>query len=168
MKSIACPTVSGDEQGDVVVLAGEEPLHGGEQTIPNFRHGSVSGGRELRYRSCVLATGAEPTRLPVPGADHPAVRVIRTLDHVRELIRRLGDGDPVVVIGSGFIGCEIAASLRMRGHRVELVSDETAPNVARLGGEAACVLARWLQEQGVSLHLGNAVERIERSAARSE
>ena len=46
---------------------------------------ALSGGRELRYRSCVLATGAEPTRLPIPGADHPAVRVIRTLDHVREL-----------------------------------------------------------------------------------
>ena len=67
------------------------------------------------------------------------------------------------MIGSGFIGCEIAASLRMRGHRVDLVSDETAPNVARLGDEAAAVLARWLQEQGVSLHLGTAVERIERS-----
>ena len=111
----------------------------------------------------MLATGAEPTRLPVPGADDPAVRVLRTLDHLRELQQRLGRGESAIVIGSGFIGCEIAASLRMRGHRVELVSDEAAPNVARLGDEAAAVLARWLQEQGVALHLGTAVERIERS-----
>ena len=55
---------------------------------------ALSGGRELRYRSCVLATGAEPTRLPIPGADHPAVRVIRTLDHVRELTARLGTETP--------------------------------------------------------------------------
>jgi NADPH-dependent 2,4-dienoyl-CoA reductase/sulfur reductase-like enzyme len=124
----------------------------------------LSGGRELEYRHCVLATGAEPTRLPVPGADDPAVRVVRTLDHLRELQRRIGRGESAVVVGSGFIGCEIAASLRMRGHRVELVSDESAPNVARLGDEAAGVLASWLEEQGVSLHLGAAVERIQRTA----
>jgi 3-phenylpropionate/trans-cinnamate dioxygenase ferredoxin reductase subunit len=124
----------------------------------------LSGGRELEYRRCVLATGAEPTRLPVQGADDPAVRVLRTLDHLRELQQRLGRGESAVVIGSGFIGCEIAASLRMRGHSVELVSDETAPNVARLGGDAAAALAGWLQEQGVSLHLGIAVERIRRTA----
>ena len=124
----------------------------------------LSGGRELAYDQLVLATGAEPTRLPVPGADDPAVRVLRTLDHLRELQQRLGRGESAIVIGSGFIGCEIAASLRMRGHRVELVSDEAAPNVARLGDEAAAALAHWLQEQGVVLHLGTAVERIERSA----
>jgi NADPH-dependent 2,4-dienoyl-CoA reductase/sulfur reductase-like enzyme len=124
----------------------------------------LSGGRELKYRQCVLATGAEPTRLPVPGADDPAVRVLRTLDHLRELQQRLCRGESAVVIGSGFIGCEIAASLRMRGHSVELVSDEAAPNVARLGDDAAAVLAGWLEEQGVSLHLGTAVERIRRAA----
>jgi NADPH-dependent 2,4-dienoyl-CoA reductase/sulfur reductase-like enzyme len=126
----------------------------------------LSGGRELAYDQLVLATGAEPTRLPVPGADDPAVRVLRTLDHLRELQQRLGRGESAIVIGSGFIGCEIAASLRMRGHPVELVSDEAAPNVARLGDEAAATLARWLQEQGVALHLGTAVERIERSAGK--
>ena len=85
---------------------------------------ALSGGRELAYDQLVLATGAEPTRLPVPGADDPAVRVLRTLDHLRELQQRLGHGESAIVIGSGFIGCEIAASLRMRGHAVELVSDE--------------------------------------------
>jgi NADPH-dependent 2,4-dienoyl-CoA reductase/sulfur reductase-like enzyme len=124
----------------------------------------LSGGRELRYGQLVLATGAEPTRLPVPGADDPGVRVLRTLDHLRELQRRLSRGESVIVIGSGFIGCEIGASLRMRGHRVKLVSDESAPNVARLGDEAAAVLTRWLEEQGVSLHLDTAVERIQRAA----
>jgi NADPH-dependent 2,4-dienoyl-CoA reductase/sulfur reductase-like enzyme len=124
----------------------------------------LSGGRKLEYGQCVLATGAEPTRLPVDGADDPAVRVLRTLDHLRELQQRLGPDASAIVIGSGFIGCEIAASLRMRGHRVELVSDESAPNVARLGDEAAAVLAAWLQEQDVGLQLGAAVQRIRRRA----
>ncbi|MGZ4198088.1 MAG: NAD(P)/FAD-dependent oxidoreductase [Solirubrobacteraceae bacterium] len=125
----------------------------------------LSGGRELEYCQCVLATGAEPTRLPVQGADDPAVRVLRTLDHLRELQQRLRPGASAIVIGSGFIGCEIAASLRMRGHHVELVSDESAPNAARLGDEAAAVLVGWLQEQGVVLSLGAAVERIRRTAS---
>lgn len=129
---------------------------------------ALSGGRSLEFRQCVLTTGAEPTRLPVPGADDPAVRVVRSLDHLHELQQRLRHGGTAVVIGSGFIGCEIAASLRMRGHAVELVSDESAPNVARLGDEAAGVLAGWLEENGVSLHLGSAVERIERVASSCE
>jgi len=127
---------------------------------PTERIVSLSGGRGLRYRSCVLATGAEPTRLPVPGADHPAVRVIRTLDHVRELTSRLDDGDPVVVIGSGFIGCEIAASLKRRGHEVTLVSGEDEPNAARLGPEAAAEIRRWLESDGVELSLGAQVDEI--------
>jgi 3-phenylpropionate/trans-cinnamate dioxygenase ferredoxin reductase component len=121
---------------------------------------SLSGGRELHYRSCVLATGAEPTRLPVPGADHPAVRVVRTLDHVRELTARLADGDAVVVIGSGFIGCEIAASLRRRGQRVTLISDEQEPNAARLDLEAARRIHSWLEQEGVGVSLGTEVDEI--------
>jgi 3-phenylpropionate/trans-cinnamate dioxygenase ferredoxin reductase component len=131
---------------------------------PDERAVALSGGRELRYGSCVLATGAEPTRLPVPGADHPSVRVIRTLDHVRELTSRLRAGDPVVVIGSGFIGCEIAASLRRRGQDVTLVSDEFEPNVARLDTEPAERIHGWLDEEGIHLHLGTEVEEISATA----
>jgi 3-phenylpropionate/trans-cinnamate dioxygenase ferredoxin reductase subunit len=122
----------------------------------------LSGGRCLRYRACVLATGAEPRRLAITGADDPAVRVVRTLGQVRELQARLLTGGPVVVVGSGFVGCEIAASLTMRGHRVSLVSNELSPNVTRLGADAAAAIAGWLQELGVTLMLGSAVERIER------
>jgi 3-phenylpropionate/trans-cinnamate dioxygenase ferredoxin reductase component len=130
-------------------------LDPGERTV------ELSGARRLPYASCLLATGAEPTRLPIPGADHPRVRVVRTADHVRELLERLTDGARVTVIGSGFIGCEIAASLRMRGHLVELVSDETAPNAARLGDEAAAIIREWLRDDGVTLQLGTPVDRIE-------
>ncbi len=127
---------------------------------PQARTVTLSGGRRLSYAGCVLATGAEPTRLPVPGADDPAVRVVRTIADLRELLRRLSDGAPLVVVGSGFIGCEIAASLRLRGHPVALVSDEPAPNLARLGADAAAQLRGWLQDAGVELLLGRGVEEI--------
>ncbi|MFZ0041718.1 MAG: FAD-dependent oxidoreductase [Solirubrobacteraceae bacterium] len=126
------------------------------------RRVTLSGGRELSYSSCVLATGAEPKRLPVPGADDPAVRVMRSLDDFRELEHRLHPPCEAVVIGSGFIGCEIAASLRRRGHDVTLFSDEPAPNCRRLGTEVGRELERWLREEQVTLHLGVEVDSIER------
>jgi len=121
---------------------------------------ALSGGRHIAYGQCVLTAGAEPTRLPVPGSDHPRVRVVRTLDHMRELHRSVTPGEPVAVIGSGFIGCEISSSLRMRGHPVALVSDEAAPNARRLGAEAGAAIRDWLAHDDVDLHLGAAVERI--------
>ena len=129
---------------------------------PGAHRVTLSGGRTLTYGRCVLATGAEPTRLPVPGSDDPAVRVMRSLDDLRELRSRLRPGAAVIVIGSGFIGCEIAASLRRRGHPVALVSDEPSPNCGRLGEEAGARIAAWLEEEGVVLHLGAAVDGIER------
>jgi len=130
------------------------------------REVTLSGGRRLTYGTCLLATGAEPKRLPVPGADDPGVRVVRSLDDVRELLHRLRGGPRAIVIGSGFIGCEIAASLRHVGHPVDLVSDESAPNTTRLGAEAAAELRRWLTEAGVKLHLGAPVESIARRDSR--
>ena len=118
----------------------------------------LSGGRELRYASCLLATGAEPTRLAIPGGDRPWVHVVRTVEHVRRLTARLGEGARVIVIGSGFIGCEIAASLRARGHPVDLVSDEPLPNSGRLGEAQARIMQEWLAEDGVDTHLGAAVQ----------
>jgi 3-phenylpropionate/trans-cinnamate dioxygenase ferredoxin reductase component len=130
---------------------------------PGRRQVLLSGGRELAYVCCVLAAGAEPTRLPVPGADRPWVHVVRTAEHVARLTARLEDGAKVVVIGSGFIGCEIASSLRARGHTVDLVSDEPLPNSARLGETQAEILGDWLAEDGVGTHLGATVERLERA-----
>ncbi|MGI9183686.1 MAG: NAD(P)/FAD-dependent oxidoreductase [Solirubrobacteraceae bacterium] len=130
------------------------------------RRVSLSGGREIAYRTCLLATGAEPTRLPIPGADDPGVRTLRSLEDAHELRARLGVRAAVVVIGSGFIGCEIAASLSMVGHRVTLVSDEPAPNVGRLGEQAAAEIQRWLEALGVSLTVGSGVDAIERTGDR--
>jgi 3-phenylpropionate/trans-cinnamate dioxygenase ferredoxin reductase component len=127
---------------------------------------TLSGGRRLTYSRCLLATGAEPKRLPVPGSDDPAVRVLRSLDDLRELQTRLRWGVEAVVIGSGFIGCEIAASLRRRGHAVSLVSDESSPNCCRLGEAAGERIARWLQDEGVELYLDAPVDGIERHGHR--
>ena len=90
-------------------------------------------GEELSYDVCVLATGSEPIRPPVPGGDDPEILTMRTVENSTRLQDRVGEGDRAVVVGSGFIGCEAAASLSMRGAEVTLASHEQSPQRRRLG-----------------------------------
>ncbi len=114
---------------------------------------------ELGFERCVLATGAQPSRPDLPGADDPALHTIRTPEDADGL-RRLAPGERVVVIGSGFIGCEAAVSLAWRGLEVELVTDEPRPQDARLGEEVGERLAGWLTDAGVSLRLESPVAAL--------
>lgn len=118
---------------------------------------------ELPYDTLVLATGSEPIRIPVPGADDPEVLVMRTLENSVRLAERIEKDGTAVVVGSGFIGCEAAASLAMLGTKVVLVSQEALPQGTRLGEEVGYRIKGWLEERGVELRLGSNVEGIERS-----
>ena len=141
-----------------VTLRRESPV---EALDTRARTVTLAGGETVGYDACVLATGSEPRRLPVPGADHPEVRVLRSLQDARALRERAEGARSAVVVGSGFIGCEAAASLAMRGLRVTLISDEHVPHAARLGAEAGRRIATWLAEHGVALRLGAPVEAIQ-------
>jgi len=121
----------------------------------------LAGGENVPADACVLATGSRPDRLPVPGADHEDVLEMRLLADSERLIERARSAASAVVIGSGFIGCEAAASLAMRGLEVTLVSVEPVPQADRLGVEAGRRIAAWLREAGVTLILGAEVEAIE-------
>ena len=122
---------------------------------------SLDSGEELSYDACVLATGSEPQRPPVPGADGPDLLTMRTLDDADRLRARIGRGLHAVVVGSGFVGCEAAASLAASGSDVTLVTREARPHEARLGAEVGELLTGWLEEAGVGVRLGAEVERIE-------
>jgi 3-phenylpropionate/trans-cinnamate dioxygenase ferredoxin reductase component len=122
----------------------------------------TDAGERFPYDACVLATGSEPIRIPVPGADDPEILVMRTLENSSRLRGRVGEGDRAVVVGSGFIGCEAAASLSMRGAEVTLVSLEEVPQGERLGEEVGGRIRGWLEGYGVDLRLGTALEGITR------
>jgi 3-phenylpropionate/trans-cinnamate dioxygenase ferredoxin reductase subunit len=117
-------------------------------------------GLDVAYERLVLATGSEPA--PFPDAEQDAdVHYLRSLGHGRELARAAESAGTAVVIGSGFIGCEAAASLARRGVRTALVTPEEKPLEARVGSWAGERIAEWLRELGVDLHLGQEVERID-------
>jgi 3-phenylpropionate/trans-cinnamate dioxygenase ferredoxin reductase subunit len=117
-------------------------------------------GQELAYERLVLATGSDPT--PLPGADaEAAVFALRSLEHGRRLVEAVDKAGEAVVVGSGFIGCEAAASLAGRGVRTTLVTPEDAPQAARLGEWAGKRIAEWLTAAGVELRTGVQVEQVE-------
>ena len=118
-------------------------------------------GEELSYDVCVLATGSEPIRPPVPGGDDPEILTMRTVENSTRLQDRVGKGDRAVVVGSGFIGCEAAASLSLRGADVTLVSHEHSPQRVRLGHEVGERIEGWLRDFGVDLRLGTRIEGVE-------
>lgn len=124
-------------------------------------HLAVAGsGRRYRYSRCVLATGARPATPPVPGADDERVHLLRSAVLARVLRSTADIARDAVVVGSGFIGCEVAASLAARGLTVTMLAQEAVPQQQRLGREAGGRIARWLVDMGVR-HVGDAeVEKV--------
>ena len=119
--------------------------------VTAIRPGEVSLRDEaLRFDACVIATGSDPGSGPV----------LRSLADARALRERAANVTRATVVGSGFIGCEAAASLSMRGLDVTLVSDEDIPHETRLGTEAGKRIAGFLEGHGVTLRLGEVVEDL--------
>jgi len=132
---------------------------------PEDRCVRLSGGAgEIAYERCVLATGAQPVRPPIPGAGNDGVHLLRSVTDAMALRDAAKPGTRVLVLGSGFIGCEAAASLRMRGCAVTLVSQEPAPQAARLGAEVAARLGAWLRDAGVDARYGAELTAIDAGA----
>ncbi|ONK14528.1 FAD-dependent oxidoreductase [Streptomyces sp. MP131-18] len=118
----------------------------------------LGDGTRLPYDALLLATGAEPRRLGIPGTDLAGVHHLRRLahsDHLRGVLTsRAGAGEPLVVAGAGWIGLEVAAAARSLGTDVVVVEPGPAPLHAVLGPELGAVLAALHRERGVTFHFG--------------
>jgi NADPH-dependent 2,4-dienoyl-CoA reductase/sulfur reductase-like enzyme/nitrite reductase/ring-hydroxylating ferredoxin subunit len=121
----------------------------------------VIGGGNLTYDRLLLATGAEPVRLPIPGADPPNVHTLRTLTDCRAIIADAGDARSVVIIGASFIGLEAAAALRTRGLEVHVVAPEARPMERVLGPQMGDFIRALHEEHGVVFHLQDTVTAMD-------
>lgn len=126
------------------------------------RNVRLASGDVIPFGALVLATGAEPVRLNIPGAERALV--LRSLDDSRRIVERAGSAKRAVVIGSGFIGLEAAASLRARGLEVHVVGREALPLEHVLGRELGELLRDVHVGKGVQLHLGTTPRAIEEGA----
>src|SRR5712675_2033924 len=120
----------------------------------NAREVELADGSRHHYGALLLATGAEPLRLALPGSDLPQIHYLRTLADSRALIAKAAASRRAIVIGASFIGLEVAASLRARGLEVRVVAPEARPMEAVLGPEVGDLVRRVHEEHGVVFHLG--------------
>ena len=117
-------------------------------------------GAALAYDKLLLATGAEPIKLSVPGSDTAGVMTLRTLADCRALIGRLDGTKRAAVVGASFIGLEVAASLRARNIEVHVIAPEKIPMAKVLGPEMGAFIRALHEEHGVIFHLGETVAAI--------
>lgn len=127
---------------------------------PEVEHLDVAvGSKTIAYGSLVLACGSGPNALPVPGGE--SALQLRSLSDAARLRAAGSEASSAVVIGAGFIGCEAAASLAMRGVKTTLVAPDAAPQTKRLGSEAGARLRAMLDEVGVRYLGGVSVDALD-------
>src|SRR5947207_8779979 len=119
----------------------------------------LSAGTSRSYGALLIATGATPVRLDIPGSDR--ILYLRSLRDCRAIIDRIGKSRNAVIIGASFIGLEVAASLVTRGLKVSVVAPESLPLERVLGAELGGLVKRVHEEKGVTFYLGRTVKTVE-------
>lgn len=133
---------------------------------PQTKKVQLPDGRSLNYGALLLATGAEPVRLEIAGADLSHVYYLRTLADSRRIIDKAKHSNRAVVIGASFIGLEVAASLRKRKLEVSVVGKGTLPLEKVLGRELGNLICQTHEAHGVKFHMGRTPAAIEEQHVR--
>ena len=144
------------EKHDIALITGVEvtAIDSKARTV------DLADGRSIGYEALLLAPGAEPRRLPISGSDLAHVHYLRTLEDSRSIIGALEGTDHAVVIGAGFIGLEVAASLRQREVAVTVVAPEEVPLVPIIGEKLGRFVQELHEEHSVEFRLGHTVTEI--------
>src|SRR5205085_10156973 len=132
---------------------------------PASREVVLGDGERIAFDRLLLAVGAEPRRLDLPGADLEGVHYLRTLADCDALRARLERGGRAAVIGAGWIGAEVAASARQKGLDVTLLEQASLPLERVLGRELGQIYAEVHRDHGVNVLTGVSVERLEGTGA---
>ena len=115
----------------------------------------LADGERIAYDRLLLATGAEPVRLTIPGADQPHVHTLRSLGDCQAIIEGAKAAVRAVVVGASFIGLEVAASLRARKLGVDVVAPDKQPMERILGSDMGNFIRMLHEDHGVHFHLEN-------------
>jgi 3-phenylpropionate/trans-cinnamate dioxygenase ferredoxin reductase component len=129
------------------------------------RRAQLSNGDAIGYDSVILATGSEPRRLDVPGAQLGGMHYLRTVDDSLALSAAIKSATRVAVIGAGWIGSEVAASAKQMGADVVLIEPEEVPLHRVLGSQIGGMFAKLHADNGVALRLGVGAAELRGSAS---
>lgn len=130
------------------------------QQIDRTERAALAGGSLIPFNVALIATGASPRMLEIEGATLPGVHVLRTREHAAAIAASLQAGAHVVIVGGGFIGCEVAASARARGADVTIIEPLPALLARALGEETGEAIAGLHRAQGVTVRTRTGVERF--------
>ena len=144
------------EENDVELRLGERA----ERIDPAARTVVLKGGMEIPYGRVLVATGGRNRRVSVPGSDLAGIHYLRTIEEADLIRDEARPGRRAVVVGAGFIGCEVTASLRGLGVEVEVVEIFDTTLQRALGPELGGVLEAIHRDHGVVFHFGQLVERF--------
>ena len=124
---------------------------------------SIDGSPEVSFDRLLIATGAEPRHLPLPGAELDGIVYLRTIEDSEALGGQLGEGTRVTVVGAGWIGSEVAASARQKGCEVTMIAPEDVPLERVLGKELGTFYLGVHTGEGVNFMAGTGVTGFEGS-----
>ena len=139
-------------------------LRSGEHVVrldPGRRELTLQSDEPLAYDRLLLATGSAPRRLSIPGSELEGVHYLRTFGDSDVLRARLDAGGRLVVIGAGWIGCEVAASARQRGSEVTVIAPHSVPFERVLGSEVGAIYRDIHVNHGVEMLLGTGAAALE-------
>lgn len=128
---------------------------------PGTHHVVTAAGERVGYDRLLVATGAEPRVLPVPGFDLPNVFALRSLSDARAIVAACGNAKTVALVGAGFIGMEAAAALRARGLAVHVIAPDAIPMERVLGPELGGFITALHRDNGVVFHLQSTAEAFD-------
>src|SRR4051794_23298314 len=143
------------DENDITVLLSK----GAHSVNTDAKTVTLSDGSELGYDELVIATGLVPKRIP-SFPNLAGIHVLRSIDESMKLRREAGSARHAVVVGAGFIGCEVAASLRGLGVDVVLVEPQPAPLASVLGEQIGSLVARLHRAEGVDVRCGIGVAEV--------
>jgi len=123
---------------------------------------SLDNGQTLEFDKLLIATGASPVALSIPGADLPGVQSLWTLDHTDRLLAATQslERPRVLMIGAGFIGFIVLNAMHKRGWALTVVEREAHVLPRMLDADAAAIVESWLTNKGIQLHCGTSVQSI--------
>jgi NADPH-dependent 2,4-dienoyl-CoA reductase/sulfur reductase-like enzyme/nitrite reductase/ring-hydroxylating ferredoxin subunit len=122
---------------------------------------ALDDGRTFSFDALLLATGAEPIKLDVPGAAPSQLHYLRSFDDSRAIVAKAQHAKRALVIGTSFIGLEVAASLRTRGLAVHVVGPDKVPLERVMGAEVGALVRTVHEEHGVTFHMGTTVAQVD-------
>ncbi|MFL5796958.1 MAG: NAD(P)/FAD-dependent oxidoreductase [Actinomycetota bacterium] len=135
-----------------------------ERIDPSSKEVVLEGGEVLGYDMALLATGSRNRRFPIPGLELEGVMDLRTVADAERIRAAAAGGGRAVVVGMGFIGAEVAASLRSLGVEVAAIEPFETPLFRIVGPEVGRVVEAFHRDHGVALHFGETVDRFEGSS----